>query len=66
LPSAGILDEGKTITIADETGNVSYGNRGILVNGTGSQLINGNNNVLMKIDYISLTFLYRDGNWKTI
>jgi hypothetical protein len=59
-------DDGKFITIADEIGGVSYGNRGILVQGSGGQLINGNTSVLMRIERISLTFLYRNSAWKTI
>jgi hypothetical protein len=61
-----IDDEGRTITIADEVGGISYINRGILVQGTGGQLINGNTSVLMKIERMSLTFLYRNSSWKTI
>jgi len=59
-------DDGKFITIADEVGGISYGNRGILVQGSGGQLINGNSSVLMRIERISLTFLYRNSAWKTI
>jgi hypothetical protein len=59
-------DDGRFITIADEVGGVSYANRGILVQGTGGQLINGHTSVLMKIERISLTFLYRNSSWKTI
>jgi hypothetical protein len=66
LPTAGVLDEGRTITVADEDGNISLVGRGILVSGTGGQLIDGSSSVLMQIDYMSLTFLYRNGNWKKI
>lgn len=59
-------DEGRFITIADEVGGVSYGGRGILVQGSGGQLINGNSSVLMKIERMSLTFLFRNNLWKTI
>ena len=59
-------DDGKFVTIADEIGGISYGNRGILVQGSGGQLINGNSSVLMRIERISLTFLYRNSAWKTI
>jgi hypothetical protein len=59
-------DEGKFITIADEVGGISFGNRGILVQGSGGQLINGETSVLMKIERMSLTFLYRNASWKTI
>ena len=59
-------DEGRFITIADEVGGISFGNRGILVQGQGGQLINGETSVLMKIERMSLTFLYRAGSWKTI
>lgn len=60
------IDNGKTITIADEVGNISYGNRGIKVVPYGTQSINGYTDVLMKIDFMSLTFLFRNGKWKTI
>lgn len=67
LPSGTIsTDEGRLITIADEVGNISYANRGILVQGTGGQLINGESSVLMKIDRMSLTFMFRNNYWKTI
>jgi hypothetical protein len=59
-------DEGKFINIADEAGGISYGNRGILVQGQGGQLINGEASVLMKIDRMSLNFLFRNNSWKTI
>ena len=66
LPLAISTNNGKFIIISDETGNISYGNRGILVQGQGGQLINGESSVLMKLDHISLTFLYRNNAWKTI
>ena len=59
-------DEGKFINIADEVGGISYGNRGILIQGQGGQLINGETSVLMKIDRMSLNFLFRNNSWKTI
>jgi hypothetical protein len=60
------LDNGKIITIADEVGNISYGNRGIKVIPSGTQSINGYSDILMKINNMSLTFLFRNGLWKTI
>ena len=59
-------DDGRFITIADEVGGISYGNRGILVQGSGGQLINGETSVLLKLERISLTFLFRNNSWKTI
>jgi hypothetical protein len=59
-------DDGRFITIADEVGHISYGNRGILVQGSGGQLINGETSILMKIERMSLTFLFRNNSWKTI
>jgi len=59
-------DNGKIITIADEVGGISWGNRGILVQGSGGQLINGETSVLMKIERMSLDFLFRNTSWKTI
>jgi hypothetical protein len=66
LPLGSVASEGSFVIIADEVGNISYGNRGILVQGQNSQLINGVDSVLMKIDRMSLTFLYRNNSWKTI
>ena len=59
-------DDGRIITIADEIGGISKSNRGILVQGQGGQLINGESSVLMKINRMSLTFLFRNSSWKTI
>lgn len=59
-------DDGKFITIADEVGGVSKYNRGIRVKGTAGQLINGHQDVLMKLERMSLTFMYRNSSWKTI
>ena len=59
-------NDGKFITIADEVGGINKYNRGIRVQGTASQLINGEQSVLMKMDRMSLTFMYRNSSWKTI
>jgi hypothetical protein len=59
-------DNGKFITIADEVGGISSFNKGIKIYGSGSQSINGYPYVLMKVNFMSLTFLFRNGNWKTI
>ena len=59
-------DDGRFLNIADEAGNISWGNRGILVQGSSGQLINGQTSVLMKIDYMSLDFMFRNNSWKTI
>jgi hypothetical protein len=59
-------DEGLFINIADEVGGISWGNRGILVQGQSGQLINGESSVLMKIDKMSLNFMFRNNGWKTI
>jgi hypothetical protein len=59
-------DDGRFINIADEVGGISYGNRGILVQGQGGQLINGESSVLMKIERMSLNFMFRNSSWKTI
>jgi hypothetical protein len=66
LPIGNSATDGRFVIIADEAGNISYGNRGILVQGQNSQLINGEDSVFMKIDRMSLTFLYRNNSWKTI
>ncbi len=60
------IDNGKYITIADEVGGISTFNRGIKVYGSATQSINGHSDVTMKINNMSLTFLFRNGNWKTI
>ena len=59
-------DNGKFINIADEVGSISWANRGILVQGSGGQLINGETSVLMKIERMSLDFMFRNNSWKTI
>jgi hypothetical protein len=59
-------DDGRSITIADEVGGISNYGRGILIVPSGVQQINGHNNILMKLERMSLTFLFRGGNWKTI
>lgn len=59
-------DDGQFINIADEVGGISYGNRGILVQGSGGQLINGETSVLMKLERMSLNFMFRNNSWKTI
>ena len=59
-------DNGKTITVSDEVGGISSYNRGILVTGSGGQSINGESSVLMKINRMSLTFLFNGNSWKTI
>jgi len=59
-------DEGKFISIADEVGGISKYNRGILVKGSAGQLINGVADVLMKLERMSLTFMFRNSSWKTI
>jgi hypothetical protein len=59
-------DDGRFLNIADEAGNISWENRGILVQGQGGQLINGQTSVLMKINYMSLDFMFRNNSWKTI
>ena len=60
------VDEGKIVIIADEVGGISSYGRGILIQGSGGQLINGNSSVLMKIERMSLTLLFRNNSWKTI
>ena len=59
-------DDGKFITIADEVGGISSFSRGINVIGSGTQSINGYSDILMKVNNMSLTFMFRNNNWKTI
>jgi hypothetical protein len=60
------LDKGKSITVADEVGGISSYGRGIFVTGSGGQTINGESSILMKINRMSLTFLFNGNSWKTI
>lgn len=66
LPLGTSEDEGRFIAIADEVGGISKWNRGIRVSGQSGQLINGNASVMMRMDWMSLTFMYRNSSWKTI
>jgi hypothetical protein len=59
-------DDGKFITITDEVGGISSFSRGINVMGSGTQSINGYSGILMKVNNMSLTFMFRNNNWKTI
>jgi hypothetical protein len=59
-------DKGKSITVADEVGGISFNGRGIFVTGSGGQPINGESSILMKINRMSLTFLFNGNSWKTI
>jgi hypothetical protein len=60
------IDKGKSITVADEVGGISFNGRGISVTGSGGQIINGESSILMKINRMSLTFLFNGNSWKTI
>jgi hypothetical protein len=59
-------DNGRTYTIADEVGGISNFNRGIKVISSDTQTINGYSDILMKVNRMSLTFMFRNGLWKTI
>ena len=59
-------DEGRVIVISDEIGGVSSYGRGIVVQGSGGQLINGNSSVTMKLERMSLSFLFRNNSWKIV
>jgi hypothetical protein len=59
-------DDGKFIIVADEVGGISSYGRGINVGGSGGQLIDGETEILMKINRMSLTFLFRNNSWKII
>ena len=59
-------NDGKFINIADEIGGISNYGRGIIVQGDAGQLINGEANITMKINRMSLCFMYRNSSWKTI
>lgn len=66
LPEGSSSNNGKIIIVSDEVGSISIYNRGIQVFGYGTQSINGYSDILMKINNMSLTFIFRNGNWKTI
>jgi hypothetical protein len=59
-------DDGKNITIADERGGISSYGRGINVSAIDGNFINGNTSISMKINWMSLTFIFRNDAWKTI
>ena len=59
-------DDGKTITITDEVGGISSYSRGIIVGATGGQTINGDASIIMKLNRMSLTFIFRNNSWKII
>lgn len=60
------VDDGKFLTVSDESGGISNWGRGITVGGSGGQTINGESSVSMKINRMSLTFLFRNNSWKMI
>lgn len=59
-------DDGKNVTIADEVGGIGSYGRGIEISCIDGKLINGNPTILMKSNWMSLTFLFRNDSWKTI
>lgn len=66
LPVGTFSNDGQYITVTDEVGGVSNYGRGIKVQPVGGQLINGQTDVMMKIERMSLTFMYRNSSWKII
>lgn len=59
------LDDGKMITITDEIGGISGVSRGIYIStGVPFQRINTSASpILLKVDNISMTLIFRGGNW---
>ena len=66
LPDGTATDIGKTIIIADETGSISAYGRGIYVYGTTGRYIDGNSQVTMNTNWMSLSLLYLNNMWKII
>jgi hypothetical protein len=62
LPSG---SAGKIFVIKDESGNASYLNRYIKIQGSGGQLVDGSAYAILNINYGSLTLIYRNG-WRII
>ena len=57
---------GKTYIVKDERGEASKGmNRYITILPSGSDLIDGQNRVILAYDFGSLTFVYRNG-WRVV
>ena len=64
LPSGSV--EGTTYIVKDERGEASKGmNRYITILPSGSDLIDGQNRVILAYDFGSLTFVYRNG-WRVV
>lgn len=66
LPDGTATDIGKTIIIADETGSISAYGRGVYVYGTTGRYIDGNSQVIMNTNWMSLSLLYLNNMWKII
>jgi hypothetical protein len=59
--------EGKTFIVKDELGEASRGtNRYITILPTGSDLIDGENKVMLAFDYGSLTFIWKGNSWRVV
>ena len=56
-------DDGKTLTVTDETGTVSSISQGIYVSSPLGQTINGQSQLIMKLNYMSVTFIFRNNSW---
>lgn len=57
------IDDGKMVTITDEVGGINSTGRGIYISSDVGQLINGMTTMTMKVDNMSITFIFRDSAW---
>lgn len=59
--------EGKIFIVKDELGEASKGtNRYITILPTGSDLIDGENSVILAFDFGSLTFIWNSNSWRVV
>ena len=59
--------EGKVFVVKDELGEASRGNnRHITIYPSGTDLIDGENYVVLAFDYGSLTFVWKNNSWRVI
>lgn len=59
-------DDGRSMIVKDESGTISGLGRGINVNGSGGQDIDGTGSYSMTSDYEKLTLVFRNSAWFTV
>ena len=57
------VDDGRMLTVTDETGSVSGVSIGVYLSSNIGQLINGETQLIMKMDYMSITLMFRNNSW---